>query len=230
MALQVRLKQKDPSITELFLISLEYYKRVDNKRDRAKLDVVSAKLIARKNLTYDYTTKQWQQSGREIRFDFLVKSDPVSYEKKDDISPHQYPVIFLIRDLDKGMNSSFRSRVGGLKRWKSPKLKVSEGKTPAEKERRRKINQQILEINLRNGLQADFIFRNMWVWKQYGLLFGPMTCLNRPPKITNPQMWPYFSKHEYWIIWKLLEPILTTKKNIIKEKLFKNEEKIGEQG
>ena len=61
----------------------------------------------------------------------------------------------------------------------------------------------------------------MWVWKQYDLLFGPLTCENRPPNITNPELFPYFSKHEFWIIQHVLIPLLRTKKNIIKNKLFK---------
>ncbi len=63
----------------------------------------------------------------------------------------------------------------------------------------------------------------MWVWRQYNLLFGPLTCENRPPKITNPGSLPYFSKHEFWIIQHILIPILNTKTGIIKDKLFKGE-------
>ena len=72
-------------------------------------------------------------------------------------------------------------------------------------------------------MSGDFIFRQMWVWKQYDLLFGPMTCLNKPPNITNPDYFPYFSKHEYWILVNLLIPILNKKSGIIRNKLFKNE-------
>ena len=153
--------------------------------------------------------------------EFLISTDPVSYKKQDTLHVHRYPVIFLIKDFDANIQSSFRSRVGGLKKWRTPTKKVSDGKTEAEKNKIRKDNQRILESNIKNGLQADFIFRNMWVWKQYDLLFGPMTCLNQAPKKTNKDFLPYFSKHEYWIIQKLLYPILVTKKGIIKDKLFK---------
>jgi len=219
----VRLKKTDISILEMLQVSHEYYKRIDDKILRSKLDVLGAKITARKNLQYDPKTHTWNQSGRELKFVFLISTDPVSYQKTDNVKIHRYPVIFLIKDLDAGINSAFKSRVGGLKRWRTSKLKISEGKTPAEKERIRKINQRVTDQNIRNGLQGDFIFRCMWVWKQYGLLFGPMTCLNRPPKETNPQLWPYFSKHEYWIVTKLLMPILQTKKDIIIQKLFKND-------
>jgi len=227
MTARVRLKKTDISLLEAYTISLDFYKRVDNKMKRSMLDVLAAKITARKNLSYNASTHSWEQSpnAREVKFTFLISTDPTSYVKKDNVEVHKYPVIFLIRDFDAGIHSSFKSRVGGLKRWKSPKLKVSDYKTPAEKERVRKINQRILDQNIRNGLQADFIFRCMWVWKQYGLLFGPMTCLNRPPKETNPMLYPYFSKHEYWIITWLLLPILQTKKNIIEQKLFKNRER-----
>ena len=176
MAERLRKTKGDLSIIDLLIYSGTYYVEVDNKKWRAEVDVVSAKIIARNNLTYNPSTHQWEQSGREVKFEFLIRTAPTSYKKNDSLKYHTYPVIFLLRDFDKGIASPFRSRVGGLKRWKNIKQKISEGKTPEEKDRIRKENKKIQEQNIKNQLSGDFIFRQMWVWRQYGLLFGPMTC------------------------------------------------------
>jgi hypothetical protein len=218
-----RLRKGDTSLYDMLLVSARYYLEKDDKKWRAEVDVVSAKITARKNLSYNPRTHKWEQIGREVKFQFLIKTDPISYKKNDSLKFHYYPVIFLLRDFDKGIASPFRSRVGGLKRWKKSRRKISEGKTPDEKDRIRRENKKIQELNIKNQLSGDFIFRQMWVWKQYDLLFGPMTCLNKPPDITNPDKVPYFSKHEFFILQNLLIPILNKKSGIIRNKLFKNE-------
>ncbi len=220
----VRLKKSDLSIKGIMSASRIYYKKKDNKPWRAKLDVKSAKITVRRNLTYNPSAHEWEQGkSREVKFVFLVKSDPISYKKTDTLKYHYYPVFFLLRDFDAGLDSAFRSRVGGFKRWKKSTKKISDGKSESEKKKIRKDNLRVLEQNIKEGLQGDFIFRQMWVWRLYDLLFGPLTCENRPPEITNKELYPYFSKHEYWIIQHVLIPILNTKTGAIKDKLFKGD-------
>lgn len=218
-----KLRKTDLSIKDILKLSRNYYNKIDSKPWRAKLDVKSAKITARRNLTYNPSVKEWKQEGREVKFTFLVKSDPISYKKTDNLKFHYYPVILLMRDFDAGMDSAFRSRVGGFKRWKKSGKTISKDNSKSTNDKIRKDNKRIQEQNIKNGLQGDFIFRQMWVWRQYDLLFGPLTCENRPPTETNPKFYPYFSKHEYWIIQHILIPLLNTKKGFIKNKLFKGE-------
>lgn len=218
-----RLKKGDISIAEMLKISYDYYKKKDDKPWRAKLDVKSARITARRNMIYNPSKHKWEQSAREVKFEFVVKTDPISYDRNDSLKYHYYPVVFILRDFDAGLNSSFRSRVGSFKKWKKSNKKISEGKDKREKDRIRKENKEIQEKNIKDGIQADFLFGQMWIYRKYDLLWGPMTCLNQPPKITNPNFMPYFSKHEFWIIQNILIPILNTKTGIIKNKLFKDE-------
>ena len=148
-----RLKKGDISIIELLQLSAQYYQEKDNKKWRAEIDVISAKITARNNLSYNPSTHKWEQIGREIKFIFIIRTDPISYKKGDSLKYHYYPVIFLLRDFDKGITSPFRSRVGGLKRWKSLRRKISEGKTQDEKNRIRKENKndECEDIYCENG-------------------------------------------------------------------------------
>ena len=219
-----KLKKGDITIKEMLDLSRALYKtdRIDNKLRREKMDILGGKIIQRRGLEYNRTTKQWEQTSREVRFDFIVKSDPVSYEKKDTVPIHSYPVTFLLKDFTLGFNSPFKWRTGGLKRWKNSKpfgKKVSDGKTEKEKQRIReakeahsKKNLQILNTNIKNGLQGHFIFHLMWVLRQYDLLFGPLTCKNNPPKITNSKLEPYFDKTALYIVLRVLPKIFNNPK------------------
>jgi len=211
--MNTRLKIGDITINEILTLSRAVYKgEVDNKLRREKMDVRGGKITARKGLTYNKQTKKWEQTGRELRFDFIVRSVPKSYEKTDNVPVHKYPVTFLLKDFTKGLNSPFKWRTGGLKKWKNIKRKISEGKTDSEKDRIRKENQKITDTNIRNGLQGNFIFHLMWVLKQYGLLFGPLTCKNLPPRETNPEHIPYFDKTALYVVLKILPKILVNPK------------------
>jgi hypothetical protein len=215
-----RLKKGDITIKELLTLSLALYKKegIDNKLLREKKDVLGGKISFRRGLVYNRAEKKWEQSSREVRIDFIVRSNPISYQKRDTVSIHKYPVTFLIKDWDKGMDSSFKWRTGGLKKWipaKKHTKNISEGKTPKEKDKIRKEKEKIkkenLEItnkNIRNGLQGNFIFHLMWVAKQYDLLFGPLTCLNKKPEKTNPKLDLYFDKTALYIVLKVLPRVL----------------------
>ena len=137
-----RLKIGDITINEVLTLSRHVYKNeIDNKLRREKMDVRGGKIIARKGLVYNKQTKKWEQSSRELRFDFIVSSVPKSYEKTDNVAVHRYPVIFLLKDFSKGLNSPFKWRTGGLKKWKQgkpAKRNISEGRTEKEKDEIRK--------------------------------------------------------------------------------------------
>ena len=230
--MSVRLRKGNISILEVLILSRAEYKgKVDNKMIREKLDVVGGKIVARRGLTYNKATKKWEQTSREVRLDFIVSSRPISYEKTDTVATHRYPVIFLIKDWDKGMKSSFRWRTGGLKKWKNGKKNkrnISEGKTEKEKDEIRiekaknaRENLKITNMNIKNGLQGHFIFSLMWVLKQYDLLFGPLTCKNVAPKKysgkekwknRNPELIPYFDKTALYLALRILPRIFKNPK------------------
>ena len=218
--MSIKLKKGDITINEVLTLSRAVYKgEIDNKLRREKLDVTGGKLTARRGLIYDPITKEWKQESREIKFSFLVSSKPISYEKTDNVAVHKYPVIFLIKNYEKGLNSSFRWRTGGLKKWKNGKKYkgrlLSEAKTPKDREdilrekaKHKAENQKIADGNIKNGLQGNFIFHLMWVLKQYGLLFGPLTCLNKKPEITNKKLTPFFDKTALYIVLRILPKLL----------------------
>lgn len=223
--MSIKLKKGDVTIAEVLALSRAVYKNgeIDNKMMREKKDVTSGKLTARRGLIYDRQSKEWKQESREIRFDFIVSSKPISYVKTDNVAVHRYPVTFLLKDYEKGLNSSFRWRTGGLKKWKNAeKYKgrlLSEAKTPKDREdilrekaKHKAENQKITDKNIRNGLQGNFIFHLMWVLKQYGLLFGPLTCLNKKPEITNKKLTPFFDKTALYIVLRILPKLLQNPK------------------
>ena len=218
-----KLRKGDISILEVLTLSkFEYKGKVDNKMVREKKDVVGGKIIARRGLTYDRKTKKWEQTSREVRLDFIVSSRPISYIKTDTVATHRYPVTFLIKEWDKGMKSAFKWRTGGLKKWKNGKKhkrNISEGKTPkekdeirAEKKKTAAENLKITNMNVKNGLQGHFIFSLMWVLKQYDLLFGPLTCKNLAPKITNKELTPYFDKTALYLALRILPRVFKNPK------------------
>lgn len=218
------LRKGDISLQELYDLSILEYRKgiIDNKKRRERLDVKSAKVSLRTNLQYDRQTKSWQQTGRNVKIVTIVRTKPISYEKKDSIVVHVYPVTFIINDFEKGLGSSFRFRSGGLKKWRTSKKKISEGKTVQEKDRIRRENQRIAEWNIRQGLDGSFIFELMWVLNAYGLLYGPLTCKRVAPMKTNPHLIPAFDKHSLFCFHHVIRPLLTTQKGSLLGKLFKS--------
>jgi hypothetical protein len=190
-----RLTNKNWTIREVLYISNQLYgSKVDNKARREAVDVVGGRVTMKKNLKWNPTTKSFEQSGRDVKIVFKVKSNPVSYTRTDTVKNHYYPVTFLIHDWSLGFDSSFRWRTGSNFKWKKSTRKISEGKTPEAKDRIRAENLKITNLNIRRGIQAQFLFNLQWVCKKEGVLFGPMTCLNQAPKETNPKFLLYFDK------------------------------------
>lgn len=207
-----KLKVGDISIAEIVALSRHAFQKklIDNKAYRSRIDVVNAKITARRNMKYDFSKKQWVQTGREVRFDFLIKSDPKTYKKTDTVDIHKYPVTFLIRNLDKGLQSAFRWRTGSFKKPRMPKKGISKSQ-----------RQSIVNQNIRNGVQMEFFFDLEWVLDKWGLLFGPNYAKWQPRK-TNPDLYPFFDKHAWYCVTKILLPLLRAKKGFIINKLFKN--------
>lgn len=213
-----RLKKGDISINEVFILSLAEFKakKVDDKEWRSHLDVKSAKLVVRKNLKYNPSTKKWEQTGREVKIQFLVRTTPKSYKDRSGVKVHTYPITFLFKDFSKGLNSPFRSRVGSLKKPTFPKKRTQLIKDAKDEEQANKIrkdneriaefNRQVAKRNILNGVQLQFFYDSEFVWNAYGLLWGP-NYAKLPPKVRNPELIPYFSKHEMFIIVRFLEPM-----------------------
>lgn len=194
-----RLKKGDITLREVYLLSLEEYKKqnIDDKKRRAGLDVISARLTNRTQMFFNRKTGKWEQGGLNAKFTFRVKSDPISYERKDKIKQHFYPVTFLIRDVNKGLDSPFRWRTGSTKKW----LVASKGASKEQK-------QKIINKNIKNEIQAQFLFHLEAVLSAYKLLFSVNRAKNLP-KVTNPQHIPYFDKTALFVLEKLLIPMLT---------------------
>lgn len=207
-----RLKKKDITLRELLKVSYDAYKTktVDDKRKRVKLDLVSGKIIKRRNLEFNFSTRTWEQTNKYgVIFHFLVKSEPISYKRIDKLKSHTYPVIFHFLDLSLGVNSPIKIRTGSQHKWKTPQ----KGSTTKER-------QKIVEQNIKRGLQGDFIFSLMHVYDMYGLLYGINTTNHKPPKIKNKNLIPYLDKTALFCVQKILIPILNNKKSPIMNKLF----------
>ena len=205
----MRLKKSDISLKEVYQISKQlYYKRIDSKSKR-RIDITSARLKLRRNLSFDTKTKTWVQTGREVRLDFLVESNPISYKRASwDTQKHLYPVTFLINDFEQGLDSSFRFRTGSFKKPIIPE----KGASP---EQRKKAYQ----LNLRNRVQLDFFFNNMAVLSAYALLFGPNYTKGLPKKSPNKIHVPYFGKHSLYCLEKIIVPLMTTQKQLVLQRL-----------
>ena len=209
-----KLKKGDISLLEMLQTSVYMYKKqeADDKRKRAKLDILNARVNVIKNFVYDSTTQTWKQDPqgiRHIKFVFIVKSDPISYKKTDKIYPHIYPVTFLIRDINMGLQSSFRWRTGSFKK----PLFAKPGQD----------YKKIQEQNIKNQVQLQFFFELMQISDMFGLLYGPNTTNRKLPKIANPTMIPYFDKHAYFCLTKILISILYGKgKTILLSNLATN--------
>lgn len=212
-----RLTSQGMTIKELLQLSLkDYYKKEDDKKWRAKLDIVSGKIVKRKNYKLNVETKQWEQTGRDVKIEFIIKSDPISYKKTDHLAFHYYPVTFLIHSIELGFESPFKFRTGSLKKPKFSK----KGSTKEERER-------VNLYNLRNGIQLDFFFHNEWVLRKFNLLYG-VNWAAWPPNKTNPRMIPYFDKHSFFIV-KNIFPHLFKNKGVM-DRVTKNDEREKQPG
>lgn len=193
-----RLRKKDITLLEVYKLSLDFYKsgRVDNKKRRMRLDVKSAKLVKRKRYEFDKGKKKWVQVGTEAVFHFLVSSKPVSYKKIDNIAIHRYPVIIALRDVSLGFMSPVKLRTGSEKKPKFYK-KGDDAK-------------RVAELNIRNGVQMQFIIDSSWVYQQYGILFG-RNWSRKPPTISNKKLNVFMSKHELFVVEKYMKNLLSGK-------------------
>jgi len=217
-----KLTKKDISLREMIELSYSVYgNEVDNKKSRANIDVKSAKITFRNNL--ELIDGRWTQTGRNIKITLLCETIPTSYKKNDDLLIHQYPVTFLIRNINEGIDSTFRFRSGSFAKWRFPTKKISEGRNTKEKDRIRKDNKRIRESNLRNKLDGHFFFYLMQVLDMYGLLYGPNTTNRDLPKKTNPKMIPYFDKHSLYCLEKIIIPILNNRELLNEESLTTND-------
>lgn len=213
-----RLKVGDITIKEMFSFSHNWYRKNDDKTSRMKQDIKNGRVTFRRGLDYNRKTKEWEQTSREVRFEILVKSHPISYKDTSGIDNHYYPVNFLIKDWKKGFNSTFKWRTGSFYKPTFPKKKISEGNSKIEKDKIRKKNKKIQQKNIKNGIQMQWFFEISWTADKWNLLFGP-NWASYPPKKTNPDYIPFFDKHSYFIVTKVL-PLLF--KNPKLNQMFKN--------
>lgn len=183
-------------------------KKVDNKSRRSRIDIINGKLIIRKNIVYNKSSKSWEQKGHQVKFVFLVKSDPISYKKTDTIKIHKYPVTFIIDNFNLGIDSKFRWRTGSNAK---PKLKST----------LKKKKENLADYNISKGIQMQFFFDLEWILSKNKLLFGPNRAAWSPKK-TNPKGYIYFDKTAWFIVTKILSPILIRKKGAIINLIAKN--------
>lgn len=209
----IRLKEEGITFRQMYKLSHKFYKmkKGDDKAKRARLDIVKSKIVARSKLEYDRSQKEWIQTGRDIKIEFLVYSDPVSYKKRDSINIHKFPVTFIIHNIDKGIDSTFHYRSGSLKKPKFTKTGMSKNQ-----------RQAVENYNIKNGIDLWFFFHLEFVLRAKNLLYG-VNYAKRAPTETNPKKYVYFEKHSYFIFKKILFPLLTTKKELLKRVL--NEER-----
>ena len=201
-----RLKQSDITFRDVMKMSMKYYKssKGDDKSERAKMDIISARITARKNLQYDRSSKIYVQSGRDIKIEFTIKTDPLSYKKRDTLKFHYYPVTFLIHDIEKGIDSSIRWRTGSLK-------KPLFSKKGDSKIKREKIEKQ----NIKNRVQLQFFFELEWVLKENNLLYG-RNWAKWKPKVTNKSNKIFFDKHAFFLAKNIVFKLLTTRKTLLR--------------
>ncbi len=230
--MNLRLTKEGISLKTLFIMSTHEYKtRVDDKKKRAKLDIVGGKMMYHKGYIYNASTHQFVQVSREVKFEFIVRSKPISYKKTDTINIHTYPITILFKDLSMGFNSPVRIRTGSQKKPLFHKQNIrdagllGDAKDLKEKEKIRKAQDKIRESNQRidnknilNGVQLQFYYFLEFVYKQYGLLYGVNWAKTKPVE-TNPKMIPYLDKHVYFLCYKILPRLFQqpAMKNLIKE-------------
>ena len=186
------------SLLSIYQQSLKYYKskKVDDKKLRAKLDIISAKIIFKNGFQYDRSTRTWVQSGKTAKLTIMVSSKPISYKKSDTVPTHKFPVIMQFEDISKGALSAIKWRTGSQKKFikKLPTLNSI----------------QIANLNIRNEIQAQFMFHLEWVLRKNNLLYGQCRA-QKPPSKTNPRNLMYFDKHSLFVVEKLVMPLLNNK-------------------
>ena len=202
-----RLTTSGLTLKDVYRISKQYYKseKGDDKKARYKLDVKNARVTARQNYEYNRENKVWEQTGRDVRIDFLVQTEPISYKKTDNIKIHKYPVTFLIHNISKGINSTFKWRTGSLKKPIFPKPGFD--------------SKKVAELNIRNQVQLQFFYQSQFALKKHNLLFG-RNWATRPPVKTNPKLIPFFDKHALFIFEKFLIRMLGEDGGVIVGKMI----------
>ena len=195
------------SIGNIFALSYKLYTsgKVDDKKKRSKLDVISGKIVTKNNFIYDRSKKIWTQSGQSSKLLFEIKTDPVSYVKNDTIKIHKYPITFEFKDISKGLDSSFKWREGDQKAIIFSKPGMT--------------SKDVANINIKNKSQLQFFFDMEWVAKINNLLWG--RCRAKWfPRVTNPRGYIYFGKHAYYLMKKVVIPLLQSGK--LNQKAVKN--------
>lgn len=186
------------SLLSIYQQSLKYYKskKVDDKKLRAKLDIVSARIILKNGFNFNKSTRNWEQDKRTAKLTIIVSSKPISYKKNDTVPTHKFPVIMQFEDISKGSLSAIKWRTGSQKKWikKLPTLN----------------SVQIANLNIRNEVQAQFMFHLEWVLRKNNLLYGQCRA-QKPPSKTNPRNLVYFDKHSLFVVEKLVMPLLNNK-------------------
>lgn len=210
--MEQRLTKGSINLAQVYYLSRKYYQsKVDDKKRRARIDIVSGKVTSRRNMEFDRSTGQWTQTGKEAKIVFRVTSDPKSYVKTDTLKKHTYTVTFLLKDLSMGILSPFKWRTGGQKN-------VSFVRSGMRKEDREKIaNKNILDDN-----QLNFFYHIEFVSKLNGTLFGRCRAKWFPKK-TNPKGLLYFDKTSYFVVDKILFPLLVSGKGLQLNKSVKND-------
>lgn len=190
---------KQYPLSKVYQDSLKYYKsnKVDDKKRRMRIDIVSAKITMKNNFQYNRSTKTWDQTGRSSKLVMEVRSNPKSYKTIDTIKLHKYPITFEFENIYLGLNTAFRWREGGLKK---PILKKG-NMTSVQK----------ANVNIKNGTQLEFFFNREFTLKTKNLLWGVCRA-NRPAKIMNPKNLVYFGKHALAAIEQVVIPLLTNNK------------------
>jgi hypothetical protein len=110
---------------------------------------------------------------------------------------HNYAVTIQLDSLS--MDVPFKARTGGLGRWDF---------SPKGKDRRIKQNRTFKIIpgtNQIRGLNGDFWFRSMALWKKEGILFGRDWTNGQLPIRVNQRMIVFADKHMIAVIRFLME-------------------------
>lgn len=197
-----RLRKTDVSLVQILQLSRKLYQgKVDDKAKRGRIDITGGRVTLRNNLSFNPGTKRWEQTGRELRIDFEVKTEPTSYKREDTVRVHKYPVTFLLRDISMGVATPFRWRTGSWKKPKFPRKGLKAAQRVA-----------LINMNIRNGVQMQFFYELEQVLSAWGLLFGPNWTNKRMPVKANPSLAPYFDKHAYFIAMRYVIPFLNSPK------------------
>jgi hypothetical protein len=100
---------------------------------------------------------------------------------------HQYQVVIQLDKLS--IDVPFKGRVGSQGKWDFG---------PSGKARKIRQGRSIKIIegsNVTRGLNGDFFFRNSYLWKREGILFGRDWTNGQPPIRVNPNMIVFAPKH-----------------------------------